>query len=204
MSPRIVAAALALALAPANAGVVHNETDLAPVRAASERFRDVRQALAEGYIPAPGNMCESSAMMGRAGPDIAMGIHYFRPDLLGVTAPPNPRVDGNGTHTDFLKPAILIYEPQADGSMQLVAVENLVFKKAWEAAGHTAPPSFMGVPYDEMVDDPATGVDEAHGFAPHYDRHVWVYRDNPFGMFAQFNPNVSCDKGKPSAVAEAA
>ena len=204
MSPRIVAAALALALAPANAGVVHNEPDLAPVRAASERVRDVRQALAEGYLPAPGNMCESSAMMGRAGPDIAMGIHYFRPDLLGVTAPPNPRVDGNGTHTDFLKPAILIYEPQADGSMQLVAVENLVFKKAWEAAGHTAPPSFMGVPYDEMVDDPATGVDEAHGFAPHYDRHVWVYRDNPFGMFAQFNPNVSCDKGKPSAVAEAA
>jgi hypothetical protein len=61
----------------------------------------------------------------------------------------------------------------------------------------------MGVPYDEMVDDPATAVDEAHAFAPHYDRHVWVYRDNPFGMFAQFNPNVSCDKGKPSAVAEA-
>src|SRR5204863_1032578 len=26
------------------------------------------------------------------------------------------------------------------------------------------------------------------------DRHVWVYRDNPFGVFAQFNPNVSCDK----------
>jgi hypothetical protein len=77
MSPRIVAAALALALAPANAGVLRSDTDLAPVRAASDRFRDVRQALAEGYIPAPGNMCETSAMMGRAGPDIAMGIHYF-------------------------------------------------------------------------------------------------------------------------------
>ena len=81
--------------------------------------------------------------------------------------------------------------------MQLVAVENLVFEKAWREAGHTAPPSFMGVPYDEMVDDPATAVDEAHGFAPHYDRHVWVYRDNPFGLFAQFNPNVSCDRRDP-------
>ena len=193
MSPRIVASALALALAPANAGTP-SAIDLAPVRAASERFRDVRQALAEGYVPAPGSMCETSAMMGRAGPDIAMGIHYFRPDLLGVTAPPNPRVDGIGTHTDFLTPAVLIYEPQADGSLVLVAVENLVFKKAWDAAGHSAPPSFMGMHFDYMADDPATAVDEAHGFAPHYDRHVWVYRDNPFGMFAQFNLNVSCDQ----------
>jgi len=93
----------------------------------------------------------------------------------------------------------LIYEPQADGSLQLVAVENLVFKKAWEAAGHSGPPRFMGVPYDLMADDPATKADEAHGFAPHYDRHVWVYRDNPFGVFAQFNPNVSCDKAAPLA-----
>lgn len=200
MSPRIIGAALALALAPANAGVP-SQTDLAPIRAASERFRDVKVALAEGYVPAPGSMCETSAMMGRAGPDVAMGIHYFRPDLLGISAPPNPRVDGNGKHTDFLTPAVLIYEPQADGSLQLVAVENLVFKKAWEAAGHKAPPSFMGVPYDEMSDDPATAVDEAHGFEPHYDRHVWVYRDNPFGVFAQFNPNVSCDKAKPAATA---
>src|SRR4029079_3040613 len=106
---------------------------------------------------------------------------------------------GNGTHTDFLTPAVLIYEPQADGSLQLVAVENLLFKKAWEAAGHRWSPSFMGVPYDDMVDDPATAADEAHGFAPHYDRHVWVYRDNPFGIFAQFNTNVSCDTGRPAA-----
>jgi len=200
MSPRIIGAALALALAPANAGVP-SQTDLAPVRAASERFRDVKVALAEGYVPAPGSMCETSAMMGRAGPDVAMGIHYFRPDLLGITAPPNPRVDGSGTHTDFLTPAVLIYEPQADGSLQLVAVENLVFRKAWEAAGHKAPPSFMGVPYDEMSDNPSTAVDEAHGFEPHYDRHVWVYRDNPFGVFAQFNPNVSCDAAQPAMAA---
>jgi hypothetical protein len=48
---------------------------------------------------------------------------------------------------------MLIYEPQADGTLQLVAVENLVFMKAWEAAGNTLPPSFHGVPYDRMVDD---------------------------------------------------
>ena len=76
--------------------------------------------------------------------------------------------------------------------MALVAVENLVFQRAWHAAGHEGPPSFHGQPWDAMADNPATPIDEAHGFEPHYDRHVWLYRDNPSGMFAQFNPNVSC------------
>ena len=34
--------------------------------------------------------------------------------------------------------------------------------------------------------------DEAHNFMPHYDRHVWVHRDNPNGVFAPFNPAVTC------------
>jgi hypothetical protein len=178
---------------PAIAGP--GEPDLDSVRTATERFRDVKVALAEGYIADPMNVCDTADMMGRAKELGAMGIHYFRPDLLGITAPPSPRVDGNGTHTDFLKPGILIYEPGADGSLQLVAVENLVFAKAWHEAGNQRPPSFHGVEYDSMKDDPATAIDEAHMFEPHYDRHVWLYRDNPNGMFAQFNPKVSCAHG---------
>jgi hypothetical protein len=77
--------------------------------------------------------------------------------------------------------------------MQLVAVENLVFQASWAAAGNTAPPTFHGQSYDTMADDPATELDEAHGFAPHYDRHVWVYRDNPNGVFTPFNPAVTCE-----------
>ncbi|HEU0310360.1 MAG TPA: hypothetical protein VFR36_03965 [Sphingomicrobium sp.] len=187
-------ALLSSIVAPAIATPV--EPDLAAVRAATERFRDINQALAEGYIADPMNVCDTAPMMGRPAALGAMGIHYFRPDLLGITAPPNPRVDGNGTHTDFNKPAILIYEPQADGSLELVAVENLVFIKAWEAAGHQAPPTYLGKSFDRMEDDPATKVDEAHMFEPHYDLHVWLYRDNPNGLFAQFNPNVSCAHGK--------
>ena len=48
-----------------------------------------------------------------------------------------------------------------------------------------------------MVDNPATKLDEAHGFMPHYDRHVWVIRDNPNGVFAQYNPKVTCKYAKP-------
>jgi len=168
------------------------EPTLAEVRLATDRFRDVKVALAEGYIRDPFNMCETAEMMGRPASLGAMGIHYFRPDLLGITAPPSPRVNGVGTHTDFLKPSILIYEPQADGSMALVAVENLVFAAAWKAAGNAEPPSFHGVPYDAMIDDPNTPLDEAHMFEPHFDRHVWIYRDNPNGVFTPLNPAVSC------------
>jgi len=135
------------------------EPSLKEVRAATERFRDVKVALAEGYIRDPGNMCDAAEMMGKPKELGVMGIHYFRPDLLGITGPPNPRVNGTGIHTDFNKPSILIYEPQADESLKLVAVENLAFIKAWEAAGNSAPPSFQGVPYDKMVDDPKTEVD---------------------------------------------
>jgi len=175
------------------------EPNLAAVRAATERFRDVSVALAEGYLRDPLNLCDTADMMGRPAELGAMGIHFFRPDLLGITAPPDPRVDGTGVHTDFLKPSILIYEPQPDGSLELVAVENLVFAEAWHAAGHDAPPSFQGVVYDTMADDPSTPTDEAHLFEPHYDRHVWIYRSNPNGVFAPFNPAVTCEHHKNTA-----
>lgn len=193
----IIAAALAAA-APAP-----GEPTLDEVRTLTARFQNVEVALAEGYVRDPTDMCDVAPMMGRPAALGGMGIHFFRPDLLGITAPPNPRVDGNGTHTDFRKPSILIYEPRADGTLELVAVENLVFKKAWEEAGNKTRPTFHGVEYDYMFDDPKTSVDDAHNFEPHYDRHVWLYRTNANGMFAQFNPTVTCQFHKPVRVAKA-
>ena len=195
MISKILAGSVLLAVAgatPQPPATAPAEPTLDEVRAATERFRDVSIAMTEGYIREPTNTCETADMMGRPISDGAMGIHFLRPDLLGISAPPNPRVDGNGTHTDFLKPGVLIYEPQADGTLTLVAVENLVFTKSWHAAGHAGPPRFQGVEFDLMTDDPKTPVDEAHMFEPHYDRHVWLYRENPKGMFAPFNPNVTC------------
>lgn len=168
------------------------EPTLDEVRSLTERFRDVEVALAEGYVPDPMGLCVTAELEGLDPAMGAMGVHYIRMDLLGIAGPPDPRVDGIGTHTDFRQPAVLIYEPQADGSMELVAVENLVFIEAWEAAGNEGAPTFHGVAWDRMEDDPATEIDEAHMFAPHYDRHVWIYRDNPAGVFQPFNPAVSC------------
>jgi hypothetical protein len=77
-----------------------------------------------------------------------------------------------------------------------VGVENLVFQKAWKAAGHDGPPVFAGRTWDTMADDPATPGDEAHHFEPHFDQHVWTHRENPSGALTPFNPNVTCEHHK--------
>ena len=168
--------------------------EIAAVKAATEKYSDVNVALAEGFIPDPSGHCVSAAMEGLPPEWGAMGLHYLNPVALKITAS-EPRVDGQSTYTDFMKPAILLYEPQADGSLELVGVENLVFQKAWLAAGNTEPPVYAGKVWEPMADDPATNADEAHMFEPHFDQHVW-FRDNPAGNLLPFNPNVTCEHQK--------
>ncbi|UYG05091.1 hypothetical protein OCT51_06910 [Halomonas sp. LR3S48] len=183
--------ASAMAHSANNAAEVNDVTAMIEaIRAATQRFEDVNVALAEGYVPDPSGQCVSAAAEGFPAELGDMGIHYLRPDLLGITTV-EPRVDGNGIHLDFHTPSILLYEPQADGSMLLVGVENLVFQKAWEAAGNSEPPVFAGRPWDHMADDPSTASDEAHGFEPHYDQHVW-FRTNAVPHLEPFNPLVNC------------
>ncbi|WP_265518924.1 hypothetical protein [Nitratireductor luteus] len=192
----IAAAALTLMMVPAQSG---SDADLGAaidaVKSASERFRDVKVALAEGYVADPGNHCVTAAAEGLPAELGGMGIHYLHPELLQLTAT-EPRVDGNGTHTDFEKPAILIYEPAADGSLVLVGVENLVFKNAWETAGNTEPPVFAGRKWDLMEDNPDTASDEAHGFAPHYDQHVYLMDDDLTAAVQPFHRSVTCEHHK--------
>jgi hypothetical protein len=200
----LMATTLAFAIGGANAvSASPMEPTLDQVRAATEKYQDVKVALADGYARDPMDECVTAASIGYPPKAGAMGIHYTRDDLLGITGPPNPRVNGSGTHTDFNQPAVLLYEPQPDGSLKLVAVENLVFEKAWNAK-HKNPPTFHGVPYNRMADNPATPIDEGHMFMPHFDRHVWLYRTNPNGVFAQFNPNVNCAAYKPTKSGEEA
>ena len=165
---------------------------IAAVKAATEKYMDVNVALAEGFIPDPSGACVSAAEEGLPPEWGAMGIHYLNMAKLKISGG-EPRVAGAGTHTDFMAPAILLYEPQADGSLELIAVENLVFQEAWAAEGNTEPPMFAGKIWDTMADDMATGGDEAHGFEPHFDRHIWAFRDNPAGVFVPFNASVSCE-----------
>ena len=127
------------------------------VRAANDRFKDVAVAVAEGYGPIP---CASGPQGG------AMGIHYVNGAFLkdGVT--------------DIAKPEAVMYEPQADGKMALVAVEYIAFKGPAELEGHLF--NFNSAP-------------NRYGLDPFYELHVWAWRPNPTGHFADNNPKVSCD-----------
>jgi hypothetical protein len=94
----------------------------------------------------------------------AMGYHYA--DVQ--------RLDGT---IDPLKPEALVYEPLAGGKLSLVAVEYIVPIAAWQG---TSKPSLYGLEFDR---NDALGL---------YVMHVWAWRENPAGMFAAWNPNVSC------------
>lgn len=191
---RLLAIASAITISYATAGFAAGETasaQIAAVKAAATRYADINAALTDGYIPDPSGHCVSAAAEGLPAEWGAMGLHYLNPARLGITAT-EPRVDGNGLNIDFFMPSILLYEPQADGSMRLVGAENLVFEKAWKEAGNAEAPVFAGREWDHMSDDPATPGDEAHGFMPHYDQHVW-FVDNPAGDLMPFNPNITCE-----------
>ena len=167
------------------------DVDLDELRTSLDKYQDVNVALADGYIPDPSGMCGTAEHAGAPAELGAMGIHYLNPAILQITGD-DPVVDGTGINTDWSQPAVLIYEPQADGSLVLVGLENLVFEEAWIATGEPSP-ELNGRPWDYMKDDPATEGHEAHGFAPHYDQHVWLWRENPNGQLEPFNAAVTCE-----------
>jgi hypothetical protein len=150
---------------------------LAALRDTTDIYHDIDVALAAGYRPSAAG-CESNSTG-------AMGIHYGHPALLGVVRGSNP-VRGTDPVIDPLRPEVLLYEPQPDGSRRLVGVEFVVYRAAWDAANPGVKPTFAGVQFNEMFGP------LSHGHTDHYELHVWIWRNNPSGMFAPWNPKVSC------------
>jgi hypothetical protein len=136
------------------------------VRAATQRFRDARDVPA-GYGPVLGCV---------TGPDEgAMGVHFVNPALL---------VDAT---LDVTQPEALIYET-GNGVTRLVGVEFIVFASVWhETHPPNEPPVFEGQLL-HFVDAP-----NRFGLPAHYELHVWAWRDNPKGVFVDWNPRVSCE-----------
>ncbi len=195
----VAAAAVAVATfaVPTVATAQDVAAEIEKVRAATAKYNDVKVALADGYVPAPSG-CVSAAKEGLPAKWGGMGIHYTNGKILKIKGA-KPKVHGESTHTDFMKPAILLYEPQADGSLKLVGVENLVFLGAWKAAGNQSAPSFAGRSYDTMADNAGTEADEAHHFEPHHDQHVYFAKSaNPKDQLNPFNPSVTCKHFKSS------
>lgn len=130
---------------------------VASVRRATTGFHSFSRAWDAGYtVQYPAGCAQSPAGV--------QGFHYLNPAL----------VDGE---VDLLRPELVMYEPQPDGSLQLIGVDYVVPFAAWTA---TEPPTLLGVPF--MRNEPL-GV---------WALHIWAWRPNPSGMFAMWNPNASC------------
>ena len=95
----------------------------------------------------------------------AMGVHYVNPTYLKDTA------------VDIKRPQAVMYEPTPDGRMALVAVEFITFKGPAALGGQLF--NFNGAP-------------NRYGLDPFYELHVWAWKSNPRGLFADMNPDVTC------------
>jgi hypothetical protein len=140
--------------------------DLRRARAATRNFRSVAVARAAGY--ATTGECADDPKHG------GMGIHYAKPDLVA---------DGK---LDVTKPEILVYEPLPSGKLRLGAVEYFQADADQDLATDPDRPYLFGLPFD----GPMLGHEP--GMPIHYDLHVWLYRHNPAGLFAPWNPRVHC------------
>jgi len=139
---------------------------LKTVRQATERFKDVSVAMAEGYALQFG--CVSGGDSG------AMGLHYVNGDLV------------NSGVLDPTRPQIVIYEPMPDGSLKLTGADFLVIADQWNAT-HSGPPQLMGQLF-HLFESP-----NRFGLPAFYTLHVWAWKDNPQGAFVNWHPKVSCD-----------
>jgi hypothetical protein len=75
-------------------------------------------------------------------------------------------------------PEMLIYAPSGDGGVELVAVEYAVPFRVRPST--EKPPRLFG---QELKRYPALAI---------WALHVWAWRRNPAGLFADWNPEVTC------------
>jgi hypothetical protein len=105
----------------------------------------------------------------------AMGLHFLNMSLVG---------DGE---VDKYTPEIVLYEPLPDGKMRITGVDYLVYAADWDYKHPEGPPQLEGQLF-HFFESP-----NRFGLPAFYTLHVWAWRDNPSGTFANWNPKVRCD-----------
>jgi hypothetical protein len=139
---------------------------LAALKQDLRKYADPAAAVAAGFIPS--DQC-AALPDGSAG----MGYHYVDPTRIGA-AP------------DLAHPAMLVYVPTPGGGRTLGAAEWFQPDADQDLSTDGDRPSLGGVPFDGPM--PGHGP----GMPVHYDLHAWLLKANPDGLFAAFNPQVSC------------
>ena len=149
----------------------HHSTQVQQIRNATRKFHNIAKAEKAGYVPFEDvNGISCIEMMGMGG----MGVHYVNPKLIA-----NPAIDPTA-------PEALVYAPERDGTLRLAALEYLVDKSSWDGKHASGPQLFRGHPFD------VTAAPNRFGLNTFYSQHVWVWKHNPAGLLAMWNPTVHC------------
>lgn len=161
--PLAIATAL-MVLVGATVASAHNvpENELTELKRATAKYHTLDNAVKDGF---------GAFSLDPNDPDTptcfdsemagGMGVHYVR------------NIDGT---VDANDPEAMVYEVRPNGKLALVAVEYIVPETEVDPAN---PPMLYGHMFHH------------HAFLPVYILHVWVWKTNPSGMFADFNPNVT-------------
>jgi hypothetical protein len=132
---------------------------LAGLKQATARFHRIEAAADAGWDE---DLTGCMELPGTGG----MGHHYANAGLI------------DNVPEEFA-PELLVYEPQRNGRLRLVAVEFIVPFNEEEWTDDN-PPSLHGIDFHRNRD---FGL---------WVLHAWVWKHNPAGIFEDWNPNVSC------------
>jgi len=151
------------------------QEELAQVRRATAQFHRLEAAIDAGYtlgyVNGVGNTIITGCIAHPTDPVSigAMGYHYFNKALIDDLV------------IDPLQPEGLVYAPGADGGLKLVAVEYVVPGDKSNPPGPADAPTVFSMHMHILV--PAVGF---------HTLHAWIWSHNPAGMFAHWNPEVTC------------
>lgn len=135
-------------------------SDLALLRRVTAPFHEFDEATEAGWS------AQITPCMVDPGGAGGMGFHYGNTKLIDGTARVN-------------EPELLLYEPEKNGRLRLVAVEYII--PYTFHSRDAAPPELFGQKFIQ------NDVFQLWGL------HAWVWKENPSGIFANWNPRVSCD-----------
>lgn len=136
--------------------------ELAKVRDSLEKYRDPIAAVRDGYLSMVG--CVEY-------PSGGVGVRFFNSSFMSNVADP-------------FHPPALIYEPAGE-RLRLAAAEWFIPVEM----GISERPVLLGQPFD--------GPMEGHRpLMPkeliHYDLRVWLFKENPAGLYSPTHPDVKC------------
>ncbi len=139
---------------------------LAVIRDVTRNLRTPAAAIRAGYLPT--ETCVELPGVG------GMGYHYVNPAFASDDI------------IDPVKPEILVFVPGEDGELRLGAAEYFKADADQDVTTTTDRPTLFGHEFE----GPMLGHEP--GMPIHYDLHVWLYKNNPAGQLAVWNPRVHC------------